>query len=395
MSEKRQDNKGRILRTGESQRKDGRYAYKYVDAFGKQQFVYSWKLVDTDKTPAGKRDVPALRDKVKEISRDLEDGIDTIGKKMTVCQLYAKQNGLRKNVKHGTKKGRDYLMGLLQDDPFGVKSIDTVKQSDAKEWVIRMNEKGFAFQTISNFKRSLKAAFYTAIEDDCIRKNPFNFALDTVIEDDRERKAALTPKQEENLLAFMEQDAVYKKYRDEVIILLGTGLRISEFCGLTTALDFKNRQINVDHQLLRDADIGYYIETPKTKNGIRQIPMSEEVYQALKRVLKNRGNAAPFSVEGYKNFLFLKNDGMPKVSANYDSMLKGLVKKYNKQNKEQLPNITPHILRHTFCTRLANAGMNPKALQYIMGHANITMTLNYYAHATYDSAKAEMERLAA
>ena len=66
-----------------------------------------------------------------------------------------------------------------------------------------------------------------------------------------------------------------------------------------------------------------------------------------------------------------------------------------KQNKEQLPNITPHILRHTFCTRLANAGMNPKALQYIMGHANITMTLNYYAHATYDSAKAEMEHPAA
>lgn len=363
MSEKRRDNKERILRTGESQRKDGRYAYKYIDAFGKQQFVYSWKLVATDKTPAGKRELPALRDKIKEISRDLEDGIDTIGKKMTVCQLYAKQNGLRKNVKHGTKKGRDYLMGLLQDDPFGMKSIDAVKQSDAKEWAIRMSEKGFAFQTISNFKRSLKAA--------------------------------LTAKQEESLLAFMEQDTVYRKYRDEVIILLGTGLRISEFCGLTTALDFKNRQINVDHQLLRDADIGYYIETPKTKNGIRQIPMSEEVYQALKRVLKNRGNAAPFSVEGYKNFLFLKNDGMPKVSANYDSMLKGLVKKYNKQNKEQLPNITPHILRHTFCTRLANAGMNPKALQYIMGHANITMTLNYYAHATYDSAKAEMERLAA
>lgn len=363
MSEKRRDNKGRILRTGESQRKDGRYAYKYIDAFGKQQFVYSWKLVATDKTPAGKRELPALRDKIKEISRDLEDGIDTIGKKMTVCQLYAKQNGLRKNVKHGTKKGRDYLMGLLQDDPFGMKSIDAVKQSDAKEWAIRMSEKGFAFQTISNFKRSLKAA--------------------------------LTAKQEESLLAFMEQDTVYRKYRDEVIILLGTGLRISEFCGLTTALDFKNRQINVDHQLLRDADIGYYIETPKTKNGIRQIPMSEEVYQALKRVLKNRGNAAPFSVEGYKNFLFLKNDGMPKVSANYDSMLKGLVKKYNKQNKEQLPNITPHILRHTFCTRLANAGMNPKALQYIMGHANITMALNYYAHATYDSAKAEMERLAA
>lgn len=82
------------------------------------------------------------------------------------------------------------------------------------------------------------------------------------------------------------------------------------------------------------------------------IPVSEEVYQALKRVLKNRGNAASFSVEGYKNFLFLKNDGMPKVSANYDSMLKGLAKKYNKQNKEQFPNITPHILRVLMQTRL-------------------------------------------
>ena len=122
---------------------------------------------------------------------------------------------------------------------------------------------------------------------DCIRKTPFNFTLDTVIEEDRELKEALTPEQVNSLLAFMEQDTVYKKYRDEVIILLGTGLRISEFCGLTTTLDFKNRSINVDHQLLRDEEIGYYIETPKTKNGIRQIPMSEEVFQALKQVMKN------------------------------------------------------------------------------------------------------------
>ena len=112
-------------------------------------------------------------------------------------------------------------------------------------------------------------------------------------------------------------------------------------------------------------------------------------------MLKSRENAVPISVDSYKDFLFLKNDGMPKVAANYESMLKELVHKYNKENKDQMPHITPHILRHTFCTRLANAGMNPKALQYIMGHANITMTLNYYAHADFDSAKAEMERLAA
>ena len=86
MSEKRRDNKNRILRTGESQRKDGRYAYKYIDTFGKPQFVYSWKLVPTDKTPAGKRDDIALREKEKEIQKDLDDGIDHIGKKMTLTR---------------------------------------------------------------------------------------------------------------------------------------------------------------------------------------------------------------------------------------------------------------------------------------------------------------------
>ena len=397
MAEKRRDSKGRILRTGESQRKDGRYAYKYTDSTGKPLFVYAWKLVATDKTPAGKRDDISLREKEKEkeINRDIADGIDTVGKKMTVCQLYVKQNSQRADVKRGTKKQREYLMGLLRADPLGGKSIDAVKPSDTKEWAIRMREKGFSFQSISNYKRSLRAAFFIAIEDDCIRKNPFSFALNKVLEDDRGEKTVLTLEQEVSLIDFVQNDPVYQKYADELIILLGTGLRISEFCGLTTNLDFKNRLIRVDHQLLRDSQNGYYIETPKTKNGYREIPMSEPVYRALKRVLKNRGKKATITVDGYTNFLFLKEDDTPRVGINYNSMIKGLVKKYNKQHKEQLPNITPHSLRHTFCTRMANAGMNPKALQYIMGHANITMTLDYYTHVDACSVKAEMERLAA
>ncbi len=124
--------------------------------------------------------------------------------------------------------------------------------------------------------------------------------------------------------------------------------------------------------------------------------MSEKVHDALKRVLENRRSAEPVIVDGYGNFLFLNRDGKPKVAANYEAMFRGLVKKHSKAQTEALPKVmTPHTLRHTFCTNLANAGMNPKALQYIMGHSNITMTLNYYAHATFASARAEMERLAA
>ena len=204
----------------------------------------------------------------------------------------------------------------------GMRAIDTVKQSDAKEWAIRMNDKGYSYKTIDNYKRSLKASFYMAIQDDCIRKNPFNFKLSDVLEDDTEAKVILTPEQEEKLLAFMETDNVYSKYRDEVILLLETGLRISELCGLTTHIDMLNRVISIDHQLLRDTEVGYYISTSKTKNGKRELSLTDRAYQALKRISKNRGKAQPLVVDGYSNFLFLNREGLPKVAGNYESMVR-------------------------------------------------------------------------
>lgn len=316
---------------------------------------------------------------------------------MTLCQLYAKQNAQRPKVKQNTQLGRRLLMDILKRDKLGARSIDSIKQSDAKEWAIRMSENGYGYQTINNYKRSLKASFYIAIQDDCVRKNPFDFVLNTVIDDDTIPKQALSEEQEERLFDFVKSDRIYNKYHDEILLLLKTGLRISEFCGLTFKdLDFKNRLINVDHQLLRDTEKGYYIEKPKTKSGERKIPMSEEAYQAFKKVLANRKKPTiPIVIDGYSDFLFFNCKGYPKVSVDYGAMLGNLVKKYNKYNMDNLPHITPHILRHTFCTRLANKNMNPKSLQYIMGHANIAITLNLYAHASIDSVKDEMTRLVA
>lgn len=395
MSEKRRDSKNRILQPGESQRPDGRYQYKYTDALGEPKFAYSWKLVPTDKIPAGKRPDISLREKIKQIQKDLDDGIDTIGKKMTVCQLYAKYIRQRGNVKRGTKTSRKQFMDLLSEDALGATAIENVKLSDAKEWALRMQAKGIAYNSIHNYKRTLKAVFYMAVQDDCLRKNPFDFQISEVLNDDTEPKVPLSPEQEKELLNFMQHDKVYQKYYDEVVILLETGLRISELSGLTdTDLDFENRFVRIDHQLLRSTEDGYYIETPKTDSGFRQVPMTAAAYEAFKRVLKNRRGAKPIIIDGYAHFLFLNRDGLPKVGVNYDAMFQGLVKKYNKCHEEPLPKVTtPHTMRHTFCTKMANAGMNPKALQYIMGHANIVMTLNYYAHATFHSAKAEMDRL--
>lgn len=395
MSEKRRDNKGRILRTGESQRADGRYMYKYVNRAGETKVVYSWKLVATDRVPKGKRDDLSLREKEREIQRDLEDGIDTKGKKMTLCELYAKKTAQRINVKKNTLAGRKYLMDALKQDKLGSRSIDSIKPSDAKEWAVRMKEKGYGFKTISNYKRSLKASFYMAIEDDYVRKNPFDFQLSEVIDDDSESRQALSEEQEEKLLSFLQYDTVYQKYYDDVLILLKTGLRISELCGLTVQdLDFENHTLNINHQLLRNQE-GYYIETPKTKCGIRKVPMSEEAGKAFQRVLKRKKTGKGIVIDGYRNFLFLNQKGMPMTACYYTSTLRNIVKKYNKYHDEPLPKITPHILRHTFCTRLAQKNMNPKNLQYIMGHSSIMITLNLYAHASQTGENMEMRSLIA
>ena len=396
MSEKRRDSKNRVLRTGESQRKDGRYLYKYVDADGKPQSVYSWKLVATDKVPAGKRDCIALRDKEREIQRSLADGISMAGRKMTVCELYDRYTTLKGNVKRSTIENRQFVAKVLQADDLGARDIGSVKPSDAQEWAVRMKEKGYSYRLINNIKRSLKASFAIAVSDGWVRKNPFDFTLNAVISNDTQARQALTEEQEQAFLQFLQSSPVYRRYYDEILILLKTGLRISEFCGLTVDdIDFADGMINIDHQLLWETNKGLYIDTPKSKSSIRKVPMSEEARKAFERVIAWRGEPAPYTVDGYSGFLFVSECGKPYLADHYQTVLRRAVQRYNKTHAEQLPKISPHVLRHTFCTRLASKNMNPKSLQYIMGHADINITLNLYAHVSLDAVKAEVVKLIA
>lgn len=342
-STKRKDNKGRILKIGESQRKDGMYAYKYQGTDGKPKFLYSWRLTDTDPLPRGKRPCKSLREKEEEVLRDSLDGIDSIGKKMTLCELYEKQNALRPNVRKTTVSSRNLLMDILKNDTLGHTSIDKIKQSDAKEWAIRMKEKGYAYQTISNHKRSLTAAFYTAVNDDLVRKNPFLFKLADVIENDTTPKIALTDEQVNMLLSFVQSDKTYQRYYRAIVVLLHTGLRVSELCGLTVKdLDFEKGYINVTHQLRYDKE-GYHITPPKTENSVRKIPMVKVVKEALQEEIQSRKTIQFIGVDGYTDFIFLNQKGLPMYATVYSTAFAQMVKKYNKYHeKSPLPTVTPH-----------------------------------------------------
>ena len=396
MSEKRRDNRNRILHNGESQRQDGRYAYKYKDINGETKFVYSWRLDKNDRAPAGKPRDLSLREKERQIQQDLFNQIVPNGGNLTVLELVQKYLSLKVNVRHNTQANYNFVVGILKKEAFGSLRIDKVKLSDAKAWLIKLQKDGRGYSTIHSVRGVVRPAFEMAVQYDLIRKNPFGFELATVVVNASVTREAITRAQERAFLKFIQEDNCYRKYYDGIYILFNTGLRISEFCGLTISdIDFQNKRIRVDHQLQRKRDMEYIIEDTKTKSGERYVPMSQQVVECFRRVIANRKppKQEPI-IDGYTGFLFLDKNGMPMVALHWEHYFKHILNKYNSIYKVQLPKITPHVCRHTFCSNMARSGMSPKTLQYIMGHSDISVTLNTYTHLTFDDAKAEFDRVA-
>ena len=396
MSEVRRDNKGRKLFNGESQRKDGKYEYKYHDAWGKRKTVYSWKLTPTDRVPAGKRDDISLREKIKQIQKDLNSNITPDGGNFTVLELVEKYISQKTGVRHNTRSNYNFVVNVIKKEAFGQKRIDKIKVSDAKEWLIKMQQiDGRGYSSIHTIRGVVRPAFQMAVDDDLLVKNPFEFQLNTVVVNDSVTREAITRQQERDFLEFVKNDQHFSKYYDGIYILFKTGLRISEFVGLTKKnLDFENNRIIVDHQLQRTRDMKYIIEDTKTESGERMVPMTPEVKEAFQRILANRKNpkVEPM-VDGYSGFLYLDKNGRPMVALHWEKYFQHIREKYNKIYRVQMPKVTPHVCRHTFCSNMAKSGMNPKTLQYIMGHSDISVTLNTYTHLNYDDAEEEMQKV--
>lgn len=395
MSEKRRDNEGRVLRNGESQRKDGRFMYKYTDNAGNIKYVYSWKLVKTDAVPKGAKDDLSLRAKEKLIHRDLEDDIVPCGGEMTVLDLVKKYVSQKTGVKHDTEANYKFVINIIKKEDFGKKRIDKVKLSDAKGWLIKLQSDGRGYSTIHSVRGVVRPAFQMAVDDDLIRKNPFEFQLATVVVNDSVTREALTRKQERAFLKFVKEDKHFSRYYEGVYILFKTGLRISEFVGLTIAdIDLKNGVIDVNHQLQRKRNMEYVIEETKTECGTRLVPMTDEVKKCFCKIIENRKKpkTEPM-IDGKVGFLYLDKNDMPMVALHWEKYFQHICEKYNKIYKAEMPKVTPHVCRHTFCSNMAKSGMNPKTLQKIMGYSDIGVTLNTYTHVGFEDIQKKMKKI--
>lgn len=391
----RRDSKHRVLRRGESIRSDGKYQFKY-HINGKAKFVYSWRLEPTDPLPVGRKPCLSLRELEKQIGYDLDNRLDPMGKNITVNELVERYLKTKVNVRPNTRQGYKTVQNVLRKETFGEMKISKVRTSDAKLFLIKLQqEDGKSYSSIHTIRGVLRPAFQLAVDDDILVKNPFDFELASVLINDSVTREAISKDQMRKFLKFVHDDVVYCKYYEVVYILFHTGMRISEFCGLTLKdIDLNNNTININHQLQRTSAMEYVIEDTKTSAGTRVLPITKEVADMFKAIIEDRPKyKVEKVVQGYSGFLFLDKKGMPLVAMHWEHRFNSMVGRYNEIYKVQMPNITPHVCRHTYCSNMAKSGMNPKTLQYLMGHSDIAVTLNVYTHVGLEDAEKELQKM--
>ena len=318
-------------------------------------------------------------------------------KSLTVSELVTLYLKTRTTARRSTQNLHSLVKNYLASDNFGSQHINDIKTSDAKFFFLSLENAGKGYCTIHNFRSVLHPAFQMAVDDDIIVKNPFAFPLTNVIAKSSSQRVALTQNEEHDFLEYLQADECFRQYYDAVYVLLHTGLRISEFCGLTVEdISFQDNVIHVTKQLKRYSNMEFALEETKTASGKRDFPMTDELHEAFQRIVAKApvydGNTSKNPLFA-KAFLFRDTAGLPFTAFRWDKLFQRMTRAYNDVHKKPLPRLTPHVCRHTFCTRMACAGMNPKVLQYLMGHSDISITLNVYTHLQQNDARRELLRV--
>lgn len=394
---KRTDNKGRILRNGEMQRaEDNRYLYRYTDLSGRKRTVYAVTLVE-------------LREKEKQIERDLQDGIDSSKGDMTLNQMFQIYMETKSDLRESTRYN---YMGVwknaIESTPLGNMKIAHIKQLHIRKFYSELVDKGLSANTIKLYHNLINPTLELAVDSDIIRKNPAKDCKKGIGGTKRERES-MTISEQERMLDFIKNTDKYSLYYPMIIFALSTGLRVGELTGLRWAdVDMKENVVHIRQQLIyKNLGDGckFHIQDLKTEAGRRDIPLTENARKSLIRQKELHlllGKAMKQQeVEGISDFVFTNTQGKPYAVNAVNFALDHIVKAYNKmegaqaakehRQPELLPHVSAHILRHTACTRLAESGLEPKVLQYIMGHANVSVTLDVYTHLDFTKIQEKME----
>ena len=259
----------------------------------------------------------------------------------------------------------------------------------------------------------LHPVFTMAVRDGYIRTNPSDGVMAEIKKShnwEKPKRHALTEEQQAKFIDFVANSETYSDWLPLLTVFLGTGCRVGEIIGLTwDDCDFAEGIISINHNLIyRQQDDGkceMHITTPKTESGKRIVPMFEAVRKALlqekKQQMKQGFNST--IIDGYSGFVFTNRCGYVHNPQTINRAIKRMYTACNEQEVEQakkehrqpvlIPHFSVHNLRHTFSNRLCEHERDLKVIQEIMGHSDITTTMNIYNEATKERKQASFARL--
>jgi len=273
----RKDSKGYALRTGETQRKDGRYCFSYTDRNRVRHHIYAKTLLE-------------LRAREKELQIKYDMGLDAYAaKKITLNDVFDRYISQKYNLKETTKNNYIYMYNRFVRSSFGRRAIAEIRYSDIKEFYFQILKSGVKANTLDTVHTVIHPALQMAVRDGLLVNNPSDSAMTEIKKSklwDAPKRRALTVSEQKAFMNYLETDKEYAGWLPIITVLLGTGMRIGECLGIRwDDLDFENRIISVNHNLTERPDLNgkclKHIQTPKTEAGTRIIPMIQEVFDAF------------------------------------------------------------------------------------------------------------------
>lgn len=374
----RKDSKGRVLKTGEYQRLNGTYEYKFKDDQGKRRSIYADSLKE-------------LREKKKRIQKELDQHLVYENRDLTLKDLIEMYGGYRLKGRLNTELGFETQKKMLYRFDFMDWRIKDISIPEAKKFVIELNEV-YAPRTVKQLISLCRRAIRLGIEKELLYRDPFSFKLSDLVVEKRknEEDQTMSDDQFNQLINDLKGNGYHRWYIPHLVFLRETGLRVSEFCGLRNQdIDWENHLIYIRQQTLKFTNKGVdhkvFYAPLKTDAAASFVPLTPLAEEALSRILEQTDHltvslpdqAGENILDG---FVILGKHKTATHRGMWEDHLRRITKFYNKLHPDQVTRIYPHKLRHTMTSRVLQKGMSVKGAQKMARHANPNITMSVYAH---------------
>lgn len=404
------DPQGRRLYKGESYRKsDGRYVYRYT-ILKKTYSIYASTLKE-------------LRQKEKEVEKRRGQGLKSTNQTLNSLFYEYMED---KNLKHTTRMNYLYMWEKFVKNSLGLRNVKDITPDDIDRFYRKLLRKDkektegtLSISTLDTLHTVIHPTLQKAVRKRLIPSNPaYGLMKDLKQEGYKKTKRySLSLEDQTRFLNYIRESKTYSRWYPIFVIALGTALRVGELVGLRWEdILFDTNEISVNHQLvyslerpsdpdnprpktLKDGDspnCRLFITTPKTEQGVRVIHMFPEVREALLELYNKRPKETPV-IDGYTHFIFINRQKGVQTPSTLNRVIERIVRDFNEEEDERalkeereakhLPKFSCHVLRHTACTRLFEAGADMTFMKNFMGHADIQTTMDIYTDLLPEKAK--------